>query len=585
MQAQKRKSIFGETLRALDRFGQPVTLTIDKHNQYKTKSGGVLTIVSLLIIIAYLIYNLNDVYNQKFQITSTSLLKELLRTKEIHNVQNSFDIAAQVVYTGPDSYVADNIDLYFTIYAQQLKRIGLGAHGTANFSLDYQIHFEPCKSGRFKDLDDAAEIRGINNYFMCPKNTDFSVMGDFGSIEQKMLVVIVDYCNQTFLDLQSPNSNRICKSMEEIDQIVPFTILYYHSLQSQFDQYDFSDNPLKQTLIEVPLQLISGICSAYFYKFTETKVTLKDHFLSNSLGQKDIIFYNYDQKKNDNMNFNYYPTDKTLGSAYLPNGWPLVAVLHLMDPYVKLESRIRFSITDAMSQTGGFAGTITLIFFLLSKFAKLGSYEEAMIKKLYQTKGIQKGNLIKDGAIKEDNKNRKNIIQIFNSNETGQQDPLRKLRKLDFCMNILLSNQEIQIANLAQNHYIEYDKDKKVERSISMMNSKDQSQDIKSKLKEMFVKNMPQQRHQILLTKLLELYQVTQPKELSKQGKTISSMQSALKSDKVKTFNISSRKSRQSGKLPKKPKNDSNITAVDLAKVFDIRRKLTQNMGKQKQIS
>lgn len=89
----KTKNILMETFKAMDRFSTPINLTINNHTQFKTVSGGVLTIMSIMVTMAYLMYNVNDVYNQKFSITSTSLLNDLLNDKVNHKIKDSFDVA------------------------------------------------------------------------------------------------------------------------------------------------------------------------------------------------------------------------------------------------------------------------------------------------------------------------------------------------------------------------------------------------------------------------------------------------------------------------------------------------------------
>ncbi|CDW79917.1 UNKNOWN [Stylonychia lemnae] len=369
----------------------------------------------MLVIVSYFIYSINDVLSYQYTLTSSSQLNDLLRDDVIYNVKDSMDMATQVIYTGPDESVAENIDLYFSIYFQILQRDGKSKHGISNYTLFQEYHFEECKEGRFGTLGAAAHYRGIYDYYMCPITTDFFVQGDFGSKIQKSLVLIVDYCNQTFLDLQSPGKGRICKSIQEIDQVIPFSILYHHNKQLQFDQNDFTSNPVKSTLFETPFNLNTGISTAYFYKITKTRVTLKDYLLSNSMNQQEIEYYNYYEQQNENMQFKYLPNDKKLGSAYLPNGWPLISVFHLVDPYVKIQERLRFSLLDALSKTGGFAGVISLIFMILSRLIKFGTYEEALISQLYLTKQQTLNRKIKIGGLSNN--------QILNQSDSMNSPP------------------------------------------------------------------------------------------------------------------------------------------------------------------
>lgn len=62
-------------------------------------------------------YNLSDVWNKEFSMTSTSKVLDISNELHDYNLYNKWDVAIQAMYVGPLAGVADDIDLYFSFYA------------------------------------------------------------------------------------------------------------------------------------------------------------------------------------------------------------------------------------------------------------------------------------------------------------------------------------------------------------------------------------------------------------------------------------------------------------------------------------
>ena len=92
-----------------------------------------------------------------------------------------------------------------------------------------------CEEDRFGVKSEDAKILGITNFFMCIENLDFYLQGGYESQELLLLQINVDYCNQTFLNLQSPGQNKTCKSIEEINKILPLIWVYEYKKNYYLD--------------------------------------------------------------------------------------------------------------------------------------------------------------------------------------------------------------------------------------------------------------------------------------------------------------------------------------------------------------
>ena len=103
---------------SIDRYGSLISLSFKGHSKFRTSFGGVLTLCCYALIIAYLLFNLSEVWNRKFTMTVTTRVNNVSKNKNAINVNGSWDLAMQVIYAGPEEVIRENIDLYFTIYAQ-----------------------------------------------------------------------------------------------------------------------------------------------------------------------------------------------------------------------------------------------------------------------------------------------------------------------------------------------------------------------------------------------------------------------------------------------------------------------------------
>lgn len=79
-------------------------------------------------------YNLSDVWSKQFNIVSTSKVLDTQNNIYNFDLLTGWDIAVQAVYTGPDKTIAPNIELYFSMYAQQLGSAGFNAGAFSFYS-------------------------------------------------------------------------------------------------------------------------------------------------------------------------------------------------------------------------------------------------------------------------------------------------------------------------------------------------------------------------------------------------------------------------------------------------------------------
>src|SRR4051812_13539850 len=101
MEVQNKITFFTKVesfFKVFDRYGTLVSLTFNNQNKFKTAFGGVLSILSFIIVASYLFYLTDDVRTFKFSINSSSIQRDIIRDSSIYNIKDYFDFALQAIY-------------------------------------------------------------------------------------------------------------------------------------------------------------------------------------------------------------------------------------------------------------------------------------------------------------------------------------------------------------------------------------------------------------------------------------------------------------------------------------------------------
>ena len=89
--------------------------------------------------------------------------------------------------------------------------------------------------------------------------------------------------------------------------------------------------------------------------------------MTSNIVNKNDSFFTFRTKISEDVLNTYDPYNKTNG-AYMPDGNPLFVRLFFQDPNIYISERSVFTITDAVSKTGGLAGALKYVFLSLSLF-------------------------------------------------------------------------------------------------------------------------------------------------------------------------------------------------------------------------
>eukprot|EP00347_Sterkiella_histriomuscorum_P018817 403344057 len=361
-------NLFAGSLRSIDRFGYPVSLTYKNNQTFTSGFGGCMTILSFISLIIYFGFMLNDVIQRnRYTITETTYLRDLYSdTSEYKFSRYQFDYAVFPVYAGFNPAVT-NIHQYFSLKFYTIIQ-SPKVNYTANeypINITYSdVNYTQCTPDRFNGEPARAGISLVG--WLCPNFTDLTLQGKGSSLLNKKFRFEVTYCEKNYLKQMFPNLE--CKPTMETDAIIQDTYILISQLEQYLDVGEFDKSPLKNTIRSAQMTLSDDTRFDWLF-LSENYVILKDSRVASTIGTQNIT---YSMFRNQMTN-----QQKRAGkSLFLQQSI-------LIDDLVKITQRTTYNLIDALTATGGFASIIMIIFRLLTSRIQKILYFTSIIKKLY----------------------------------------------------------------------------------------------------------------------------------------------------------------------------------------------------------
>ena len=89
--------------------------------------------------------------------------------------------------------------------------------------------------------------------------------------------------------------------------------------------------------------------------------------MTSNIVNRNDSYFTFNTKTFEDNHIPYDPFNKKEGS-YFPDGNPIFTRVFFQDPNIYISERSVFTITDAVSKTGGLAGAVKFVFILLGSF-------------------------------------------------------------------------------------------------------------------------------------------------------------------------------------------------------------------------
>ncbi|CDW87416.1 UNKNOWN [Stylonychia lemnae] len=329
----KCRNFCGKQLRKVDLFGYPISMTYKNELTYKSSFGGIMTILSVIGIL--------------FALREIKYVRNLYIDKSIYEfTTNEFDYAVQLSYQGLDPNVT-NLFQYYSIrmytYSSQKKTTYKEGEYPLTFRYD-EMNVTRCGYERFANLsqDDAQK-------WWCSETPVTKLQGRIGSNFAQRVKVELHYCSQIYLDRINPNLT--CKTREEADAIFKDTY-YLISYAENFLDY----TPTTDIKYE-------------YFGISKNYAVLQDSWFTSSFNNKN---YTYSSVRRQSVNQQIRDT-RTL----------IVSLNFNMDEQVTFTTRTAYNLIDVLTESGGFASIIFIIFKLLTTQVQKILYFTSIMKKIY----------------------------------------------------------------------------------------------------------------------------------------------------------------------------------------------------------
>eukprot|EP00347_Sterkiella_histriomuscorum_P007946 403346959 len=343
MKLSSKFKSFVKTLRNQDIFGHQINLTYRKHRAYKSILGGILTVIFGSGIAALLIFEMTKVFQQKLNITSSSFVRDVATDMTIYDFDSSkFDIG-----------------FYINVFNETVEYAWADGGGS------YIENYIPLPLAKCTDKNE-----GFDTSYLCAQNLHWKLMGGFAS-NQNMYVRLFFYkCIQSELDKKSPGKK--CAPISEIDYVFNRIEIYFPMKFQFVDINDPSTTPIKHQTKSYLFLTDSLIAQYYTFKISQNFLILNDSPLYSEMGQSNQTYYQIAQDAYQAQRIN--PGSCALGLYFL------------LDEQVNMIQREVYTLSDALSVTGGFLEIIhILIGVLIAKFQQNMFYQR-IIKDMYMIK-------------------------------------------------------------------------------------------------------------------------------------------------------------------------------------------------------
>lgn len=409
---------------------KPEIRTDEKNVRFKTIYGGVLTILSTLLIVAASISFGIDLIRRK----NSSVTYNLLPADDSTQAQIG-DFPFMVALLDNGLKLLEDEDRYYTFYSEVWNFIPNNSTGNIVMDLKREvINTERCDInkhfGKYKDL--FKDVPYLNHHYCLIPGQNISVYGLYGSTKKNNFV---DHWISICLNDTSLNRTN-CHPQEKSRARLVNTYISFVFLDYSIDHNDFN-NPVKILLRSEILPVSSTIYKRIFFYQRPVKYTTDYGLILED--NKDFSFYQVlDSKENVDLR----------PSGTVPGSFALISVL--MDKYNNFYMRKYSKIQNFLADIGGLIKGLILISAFLNYLISYEFFFVDLVNSLYKVE-IVKSN---DNTLNRDKLNiiesNKNIIVNSNTKKHNINDLMFRYSLFNVLLNNNIENfiTSTQIRNL-----------------------------------------------------------------------------------------------------------------------------------------
>eukprot|EP00347_Sterkiella_histriomuscorum_P008330 403345503 len=353
-------------------YGAPINFMYKSKDTYQTIYGGLFTIITRLLVLAFFIYGLIDVFNRQNSIVKKTLYRDPLKENiRIDVDQQKFDIGMTFAVYDFQSDFYDNIYRYFQVKVSN-STVGHNKLGGYEWEEDF-FQLSSCSQERFGD-DKTIREEMHTDSLLCPDNLKFllagSVTGNFSSF-----TIFIKPCDNDVLIQQ--NKNFTCASQTEIKEIFDQAWVQVLIMTSYFDVYEFNQSPIKYTYTNFDYYLSYTQGVQQYFNLQKNFVDTQDSWFGNMIG---------------NVQYSYLELIKGAQQYYQAQegGNPQFTIQFYTSSNEDHTTRSVKTFIDCISLTGGLSSVIALIAKLSIVKVQQKYLHQSIIKKIFKIQKKQK---------------------------------------------------------------------------------------------------------------------------------------------------------------------------------------------------
>ena len=458
-------------LRSFDLYGSKINLSFQNSSTYKTKFGGILTILTILILISSTIVLSISLFNRdNFKIITCTTIDS----------NSNYDFSQIPILIGLTNYegmlFSDkklfNIRLIAYHYHATLTSDGTRAINITNKELQYENCEKYKNNNSYFKNNTFANI--THSLYQCIKpGQNLTFYGKHGDLINgfRNLVIIIDKCNNETLKLK--NENFSCYSEEEINKKLTGLKLILLYVSYNLNHFSFNGHHIFFKEAGDYFNFPFPVTKTYSISFSKNVYFTDTSMLFNFRDKKEFFSYSGTSSDLDTKSINYLDiqpiNDDTVGT-----------VLFNMDGTTIEYNRSYEKILSLLINLGGIYNFIIAVFKLITKFTTEKMKVIDLIKKIsvktYNLKRTKSNLKIKKLNNQLNNQTKSNMILNNNDNKIiiGKHSNYNSAQKIfaskNFCNivknNINSSNDNIRRFSINNEIHKIYNKNKIISENI-----------------------------------------------------------------------------------------------------------------------
>ena len=272
-------------LKMMDVFETPITLSYNKKYSYDTKFGGFLTIITVLIIVAYSISLLNDLFQGNSYSLTSNESEDYKYILDFSNVPFAF----KLMNSKGEDFPLDPKIYNFKIINTEYYYVQNPDEKVVNY-IEENIEFDHCE--KFVKINKIYNFLNISNLMCIKPGQNLTMYGIFGDIGNgfKGFRIYINRCN-------TKSENNTCLDIETINKKLANIKFQYFYLGYEINHYSNNKNIIQNKIFNAVNSLSINFMKKFYYKFQKTKYNLYNNLLYNYQNTKYFYItdgYTYD---------------------------------------------------------------------------------------------------------------------------------------------------------------------------------------------------------------------------------------------------------------------------------------------------